>query len=83
MLDHLRRIIVEGPVGSGKTARSRGGWHRPLRSGELLDGVRDNPSSNVSCATARHALPLQLACPDAARARAQRWQERCWQASAW
>lgn len=61
MLDHLRRIIVEGPVGSGKTALARR-LAQTLRSGELLDGVRDNPFlERFLRDRARHALPLQLA----------------------
>ncbi|HBD34457.1 MAG TPA: deoxynucleoside kinase, partial [Cupriavidus sp.] len=39
MLDHLRRIVIEGPVGSGKAALAQR-LARHLQAGELPDGAR-------------------------------------------
>ncbi|MGO4302914.1 MULTISPECIES: deoxynucleoside kinase [unclassified Cupriavidus] len=62
MLDHLRRIVVEGPVGSGKSALAQR-LAQYLHAGELPDGARHNPFlERFYREPQRYALPMQLAC---------------------
>ncbi|WP_197338536.1 deoxynucleoside kinase [Ralstonia solanacearum] len=59
-LDHLRRIVVEGPIGVGKTALAqRLADH--LRAATLFETPEDNPFlARFYEEPARYALPVQL-----------------------
>lgn len=73
MLDHLRRIVVEGPVGSGKTSLAQR-LARYLRAGELPDGARQNPFlERFYRDPQRHALAMQLACLNQRATQLQQW----------
>lgn len=74
MLDHLRRIVVEGPVGSGKAALAQR-LAQYLRAGELPDGARHNPFlERFYREPQRYALPMQLACLNQRTTQLQQWQ---------
>jgi deoxyadenosine/deoxycytidine kinase len=74
MLDHLRRIVVEGPVGSGKTSLAQR-LARTLQAGELPDGARQNPFlERFYREPQRYALPMQLHCLDQRATQIQQWQ---------
>ena len=74
MLEHLRRIVVEGPVGSGKTSLAQRLAHT-LHAAELPDGVRSNPFlERFYRDRVRYALPLQLACLNKRADQLQQWQ---------
>lgn len=74
MLDHLRRIVVEGPVGSGKSALAQR-LAQYLRAGELADGARQNPFlERFYREPQRYALPMQLACLNQRATQLQQWQ---------
>jgi len=73
MLDHLRRIVVEGPVGSGKTALAQR-LAQILQAGELPDATRASPFlERFYRDPARHALALQLDCLNRRVAQVQQW----------
>jgi deoxyadenosine/deoxycytidine kinase len=74
MLEHLRRIVVEGPVGSGKAALAHRLAHT-LHAAELPDGARTNPFlERFYREPARFALPLQLSCLNKRADQLQQWQ---------
>jgi deoxyadenosine/deoxycytidine kinase len=74
MLEHLRRIVVEGPICAGKTALAQR-LAQTLRTGELLDTPRDNPFlDRFYREPARYALPVQLAFLNQRAARMPAWQ---------
>ncbi|WP_454764892.1 deoxynucleoside kinase [Cupriavidus campinensis] len=74
MLDHLRRIVVEGPVGSGKTSLAQR-LARTLQAGELPDGARRNPFlERFYREPQRYALPMQFACLNQRASQLQQWQ---------
>lgn len=82
MLDHLRRIVVEGPVGSGKTSLAQR-LARTLQAGELPDGARQNPFlERFYREPQRYALPMQLHCLDQRATQSQQWQAALLAASA-
>jgi deoxyguanosine kinase len=74
MLDHLRRIVVEGPIGVGKTALARR-LAQTLRTGELLDAARANPFlERFYRDPARYALQVQLAFLEQRAVQLREWQ---------
>ncbi|RZT41188.1 deoxynucleoside kinase [Cupriavidus agavae] len=73
MLDHLRRIVVEGPLGSGKAALAQR-LAQALRAGELPDGARHNPFlERYYREPQRYALAMQLACLNQRATQLQQW----------
>jgi len=73
MLDHLRRIVIEGPAGSGKAALAERLAHY-LHAGELPDGARSNPFlERFYREPQRYALPMQLACLNQRVSQLQQW----------
>ncbi|WP_019448170.1 deoxynucleoside kinase [Cupriavidus sp. BIS7] len=73
MLDHLRRIVIEGPAGSGKAALAER-LARYLHAGELPDGARSNPFlERFHREPQRYALPMQLACLNQRVSQLQQW----------
>lgn len=73
MLDHLRRIVVEGPIGSGKAALAQR-LAQHLRAGELPDGARHNPFlERFYRDPQRYALSMQLACLHQRATQLQQW----------
>jgi len=73
MLDHLRRIVIEGPAGSGKAALAQRLAHY-LHAGELPDGARNNPFlERFYRDPQRYALPMQLACLNQRVSQLQQW----------
>jgi deoxyadenosine/deoxycytidine kinase len=74
MLEHLRRIVVEGPIGAGKTALAQR-LAQILRTGELLDAARESPFlDRYYREPARYALPLQLSLMNQRAQQLQAWQ---------
>ncbi|GAA7761080.1 deoxyadenosine/deoxycytidine kinase [Cupriavidus metallidurans] len=73
MLDHLRRIVIEGPVGSGKAALAQR-LARHLQAAELSDGARNNPFlERFYREPQRYALAMQLACLNQRVTQLQQW----------
>lgn len=73
MLDHLRRIVVEGPVGSGKTALAQR-LAQTLQAAQMPDGARSSPFlERYFRDPARHALALQLDCLNRRVEQGQQW----------
>lgn len=73
MLDHLRRIVVEGPIGSGKTSLAQR-LAQYLRAGEMPDGARHNPFlERFYRDPQRYAMPMQLACLNQRATQLQQW----------
>jgi deoxyadenosine/deoxycytidine kinase len=75
MLEHLRRIVVEGPAGAGKTALAQR-LAQTLHAAELLDVAHANPFlERFYREPERYALPVQLAFLEQRLTQSQAWQE--------